>query len=992
MAAAYVEDEYDFGSDIEDHEWEALLDATQSERQTRNDATLEEAYDENDPLQPSKGRWKDISEIDMEEPSTKRRLKRADDYIFSKHGFHADEWQRQVVAAFTSGEDVLTVAPTGSGKSATYQMPLRLNDIDCMIIVSPLKELIKEQVAELEAMGIPAVGMTKENMTANPGLWDAFDRGEFRVAIGSPEIMLRPGCRFWRTMRGDRRLHPFFKRVKYVVIDEAHMVWKWGGGGSETVKSAFRKDFQLIGNFKVLLPDVPILALSGTMTLGVEAYVHQSLGMQYPCFRCRISIHRENIQVVFSTLKHPGSFKDLDFILDDADTYIPQTMIYCDDRTKAQHIARYMRSKLSKRGLDPRAVAVYTGYYDDKTRSVTMKRFRTKQCNILICTEAAGMGLNIREIEVVIQYRIPEFMTLSDLMQRIGRAGRDKSIEAIAFVMVDSKYLLGNPDFDEESDVVGKTFNLAVTPGNVSNGRVFDMLRNLYSEANLKLGSRLDPGLLWMINTIGCRIRVMLGVLGDRKATSFMVDLRCGCDNCMFPVRTEETCYAQPECLSKGTNEKGLSAVDREELKQKLREQNPEVHKRRQDSIEEMEEVVESIGQSLFGYDIRSIVRYSDSAAKALDDVESRVEQQTAQQSPKRLKLTNLVTKTLKDKRKEIFDREQIQRRYHVIEVLFIPDAVIKKVASSDVVHRTHSVDFSSHLLQTALEESIRLSDSIIGDFADEIADAIKVSLVMWEATIAKEAEKTERDRQARDKSRTPLYDEIEKRYQDRSRTHTPASGTESPQRRSVTPHPRPDTPTPSQPSHQQPHPYDSHARSQSGVSSHLTQTLRDGSYNSQYAANSMLTNLPDRVHSCMLPFIFGPSVHVPASLSGAFTDPSQGQYGPRPTPSAHPGTEAVPVQPVSKRGRGRPRSKYDLPDFPTNTADTGDRLHADIVALDAANREREAEEELRREEEAILRRTNKAERDLENMNATQTEKKRKAQTGIRGPTKRSKN
>ncbi|RPA73616.1 hypothetical protein BJ508DRAFT_197957, partial [Ascobolus immersus RN42] len=75
----------------------------------------------------------------------------------------------------------------------------------------------------------------------------------------------------------------------------------------------------------------------------------------------------------------------------------------------------------------------------EKSRTTTMKRFRNKECNILVCTEAAGMGLNIRQIEVVVQYRIPEFMTLSDLMQRIGRAGRDRSIQATAFVLVDAK-------------------------------------------------------------------------------------------------------------------------------------------------------------------------------------------------------------------------------------------------------------------------------------------------------------------------------------------------------------------------------------------------------------------------------------------------------------------------------------------------------------------------------------------------------------------------
>lgn len=201
------------------------------------------------PRQRDKTKWRDIKTFTPTTAST--AINKAMRRELCKHKpFEPAQWQVDVPTALLSGHDVLAISPTGSGKSLTFQLPMLLRGNS--VVVAPLIELIREQVAELCEMGIAAVELTSDNLALNPEVMEDFEKGKYKVVVGSPEILLHPRGRFWLGLRKGRHKHPFWKDLKFFVIDEGHMMWKWGRAhGGDDENSGFRPDFKLIGKLSL---------------------------------------------------------------------------------------------------------------------------------------------------------------------------------------------------------------------------------------------------------------------------------------------------------------------------------------------------------------------------------------------------------------------------------------------------------------------------------------------------------------------------------------------------------------------------------------------------------------------------------------------------------------------------------------------------------------------------------------------------------------------
>lgn len=364
----------------------------------------------------ARGQWVNLTDFDFTTRKATLSRKGMGQTIKALKGFEAHGWQLDVATVCGSGKDALCIAPTGIGKSLVYQL-LVTRPNTTSILISPLTELIREQVDELQSFGLKVANFTGEFLARHPDTWKEFETGKFDVVVGSPEVLFAHGgryvllplsiatsvsltqeySRFWRDLnRANNNTHPFFKRLKMIILDEGHMMYKWGLCHSGDGTSAFRPEFALIGNFRMLFPNVPFLVLSATMNKVVEAYVHETLGLQFPTFRVRIPLFRSNIQLLVAGIESTlATFKDLEFVVGGFGTErgIPQTMVYTDDKTRATRIAQFLRSIIKK--IDPEAdrstIMVYTASQDADTRVEIMKRFREKRCKIMICSEAAGL-------------------------------------------------------------------------------------------------------------------------------------------------------------------------------------------------------------------------------------------------------------------------------------------------------------------------------------------------------------------------------------------------------------------------------------------------------------------------------------------------------------------------------------------------------------------------------------------------------------------------
>ena len=196
--------------------------------------------------------------------------------------------QEAAVETLLSGRDLLTLFPTGAGKSLCYQLPALLRP-GCALVISPLIALMRDQVRHLRDAGIPAAGLDSlQTPTERAAVLEAAAAGELKLLYAAPERLQTPDFRRCFARRG----------LSLVVVDEAHCAVQWG--------DSFRPAYTAIGEFIRSLPvRPPVCAMTATADAAVRRGICERLGLVRPRV-LTLPLLRENLRYEVRTTLDPG--------------------------------------------------------------------------------------------------------------------------------------------------------------------------------------------------------------------------------------------------------------------------------------------------------------------------------------------------------------------------------------------------------------------------------------------------------------------------------------------------------------------------------------------------------------------------------------------------------------------------------------------------------------------------------------------------------------
>jgi len=304
--------------------------------------------------------------------------------------------QREVIESVLGGRDVLCVMPTGGGKSLCYQLPAVVSR-GLTVVVSPLIALMKDQVDALLQRGIRATLLNSSiDPTAQTQRMAEIEAGLYEMVYVAPE-RFRSG-RFTAMLQ---RIRPAL-----LAIDEAHCISQWGHD--------FRPDYARLGEARRRIGSPPCIALTATATDVVQRDVAEQLDLRDP--RLFVTgFDRPNLRyVVARTGRDEAKFEALARTLD---RHPGPSVIYASSRARCESVAGYVAKELG------REVVVYHAGLDRDARARAQDEFMGGEADVVVATNAFGMGVDKPDIRSVIHFNMPG--TIEAYYQEAGRAGRD---------------------------------------------------------------------------------------------------------------------------------------------------------------------------------------------------------------------------------------------------------------------------------------------------------------------------------------------------------------------------------------------------------------------------------------------------------------------------------------------------------------------------------------------------------------------------------------
>jgi len=316
---------------------------------------------------------------------------------FFNHPDFRGEQEKIIDRVINEHGHCLVLMPTGAGKSICYQLPALLFE-GVTIVISPLIALMQDQVDALKRKNIPAE-FINSTVTAEQRKerLKRFVEGKVKLLYVTPE-------RF--------RKQEFIDAIKTVkvsllAVDEAHCISEWGHD--------FRPDYSRIAGFRNLLNNPLTIALTATATADVQRDIIAKLGLS----KNEIKIFHEGIERQNLRLETTDVFDEketLQAIYKALDEYSGAGIIYFTLIKKLEYYSQILRDKGYKHGI-------YHGKLEANERKRTQRNFLSGKQNLILATNAFGMGIDKPDIRFVIHAEVPS--SIESYYQEIGRAGRD---------------------------------------------------------------------------------------------------------------------------------------------------------------------------------------------------------------------------------------------------------------------------------------------------------------------------------------------------------------------------------------------------------------------------------------------------------------------------------------------------------------------------------------------------------------------------------------
>ncbi len=302
--------------------------------------------------------------------------------------------QHEIIEQILTGKDALAIMPTGAGKSICYQIPAMLLP-GITLVISPLISLMKDQVSNLNEIGIPSayINSTLNNSEYSQILQNTLSNFYKIIYVAPERLSLESFIHFLNQLS-----------ISMITVDEAHCVSQWGHD--------FRPSYREIAHVISALKKRPILsAFTATATEIVKNDIIDLLNLNNP-FTLTTGFNRANLSFSIETPKNKMEYI-LRFLKNNARN---SGIIYCSTRKQVD----ILFSNLSQHGYN---VSKYHGGMNETARNKSQEDFTYDKTTIMIATNAFGMGIDKSNIRYVLHYNMPK--DLESYYQEAGRAGRD---------------------------------------------------------------------------------------------------------------------------------------------------------------------------------------------------------------------------------------------------------------------------------------------------------------------------------------------------------------------------------------------------------------------------------------------------------------------------------------------------------------------------------------------------------------------------------------